>query len=348
MPRARLQHGAALTYVERLGIRGEPSLPAATLEIENLPERQIRLGESRRVQSTNDATWSHGHDYLSDRLDRNERQTRLVIVLTAVMMVIEISAGLLFGSIALLADGWHMASHASALGIAAFAYWFARRHRQSARFSFGTWKVSVLGGFTSAIVLGLVALLIVWESAARFINPEQISFDQAIIVAIVGLVVNLVSAWMLRDGHDHHGHHHAEDYNLRAAYLHVLSDAIMSVSAILALGCGKMLGWWWMDPAMGIVGSIVIGRWAYALVRQTSSILLDGDVESKTLESIRHILEDGSKDRIPDLHVWRVGPDRLAAIAVIVTDSPRKPDEYKRRMQSVVKLAHVTVEVNQK
>ncbi|MAJ61393.1 MAG: cation transporter [bacterium TMED88] len=299
------------------------------------------------MQSTNDATWSHGHDYLSDQLDRNERQTRLVIALTAVMMVVEISAGMMFGSIALLADGWHMASHASALGITAFAYWFARRHRQSARYSFGTWKVSVLGGFTSAIVLGLVALLIVWESAVRFLNPEKISFDQAISVAFVGLVVNIVSAWMLRDGHEHHDHHHDQDYNLRAAYLHVLSDAIMSVAAILALGCGKLFGWWWMDPAMGIVGSLIIGRWAYALVCQTSSVLLDGDVEENTLDAIRLALEKGSEDRVPDLHVWRVGPDRLAAIAVIVTGSPRPPDEYKRIMQSVVSLAHVTVEVNQ-
>ena len=299
------------------------------------------------MQSTNEATWSHGHDYLSDQLDRNERQTRLVIALTAAMMLVEISAGMMFGSIALLADGWHMASHASALGITAFAYWFARRHRQSARYSFGTWKVSVLGGFTSAIVLGLVALLIVWESGVRFLNPEHISFDQAIGVALVGLIVNLVSAWMLRDGHDHHGHHHDHDYNLRAAYLHVLSDAIMSVAAILALGCGKLLGWWWMDPAMGIVGSLIIGRWAYALVCQTSSVLLDGDVEQKTLDAIRLALEDRSEDRVPDLHVWRVGPDRLAAIAVIVTNSPRPPNEYKRIMQSAVSLAHVTVEVNQ-
>ena len=298
------------------------------------------------MQITNEAAWSHGHDYLSDQLDRNERQTRLVIALTAAMMLVEISAGMMFGSIALLADGWHMASHASALGITAFAYWFARRHRQSARYSFGTWKVSVLGGFTSAIVLGLVALLIVWESAVRFLNPEHISFDQAIGVALVGLIVNLVSAWMLRDGH-HHGHHHDHDYNLRAAYLHVLSDAIMSVAAILALGCGKLLGWWWMDPAMGIVGSLIIGRWAYALVCQTSSVLLDGDVEQKTLDAIRLALEDRSEDRVPDLHVWRVGPDRLAAIAVIVTNSPRPPNEYKRIMQSAVSLAHVTVEVNQ-
>ena len=232
------------------------------------PRWTHRAKEAEAVHGTDPETWRHDHDYLGAKLEQNERQTRLVIALTAVMMVIEIAAGMVFGSMALLADGWHMASHASALSITAFAYWFARRHRHSARYSFGTWKVSVLGGFTSAVVLGVVALLIVWESVGRFFVPREISFDQAIGVAVIGLVVNLVSAWLLRDGHDHghdHGHvdasgHHDHDHNLRAAYLHVLADALTSLTAIFALVCGKLFGWGWMDPAMGIVGSLVIGH----------------------------------------------------------------------------------------
>ena len=298
------------------------------------------------MHSQNASTWKHDHDYLSDRIDRNEHQTRLVIALTAAMMVVEISAGMLFGSMALLADGWHMASHASALSITAFAYWFARRHRRSVRYSFGTWKVSVLGGFTSAIVLGFVAVLIAGESVARFLSPHTISFDQAMVVAFVGLLVNIVSAWLLRDGHDHGHHQHHHDHNLRAAYLHVLADALTSLSAIFALGCGKLFGWWWMDPAMGIVGSVIIGRWAYGLVRETSAILLDADVEQSTCDAIRGALEDDAGDQVPDLHVWRVGPGRLAAIAVIVTGSPKPPADYKQRMQDAAPLTHVTVEVN--
>jgi cation diffusion facilitator family transporter len=298
------------------------------------------------VHGTNPETWQHEHDYLGDSHEHNERQTRFVIALTAAMMVIEIAAGTVFGSMALLADGWHMASHASALGITAFAYWFARRHRRSARYSFGTWKVGVLGGYTSAVVLGVVATLIAWESVGRFVNPREISFDQAIGVAIVGLAVNLFSAWLLRDGH-HHGHaEHHHDHNLRAAYLHVLADALTSLTAIFALLSGKILGWGWMDPAMGIVGSLVIARWAYGLVRQTSAVLLDGDVEQATLDTLRAALEQDSDDLVADLHIWRIGPGRLAAIAAIVSDTPRTPDDYKQLMRSAVDLAHVTVEVN--
>jgi len=288
--------------------------------------------------------WRHDHDYLSDQHEQNERQTRLVIALTALMMAAEIAAGTAFNSMALLADGWHMASHASALSITAFAYWFARRHRNSARFSFGTWKVGVLGGFTSAVVLGVVALLIASESLGRFVSPREISFDQAIGVAILGLAVNLLSAWLLRDDprHDHGGHHH--DHNLRAAYLHVLADALTSLAAIFALLCGRMFGWTWMDPLMGIVGSLVIGRWAYGLMRETSALLLD--VEGEQVEALRAALEQGSNDRVADLHVWHVGPGQLAAIAVIVSDEPRSPVHYKQAMQSAVELAHATVEVN--
>lgn len=305
------------------------------------------------MHGTNPERWEHSHDYLGERHARNERQTRLVIALTAVMMVAEIAAGRVFNSMALLADGWHMASHASALSITAFAYWFARRHRDNAQFSFGTGKVGVLGGYTSAVALAIVALLIAWESGLRFLEPLAISFDQAIAVAVVGLGVNLFSAWLLRDDHDHHhtdgqgtAGHHEHDHNLRAAYLHVLADALTSLTAIFALLCGRMFGWDWMDPAMGIVGSLVIGRWAYGLLRDTSAVLLDGDVEPETVEQIRVALQAGTDDFVSDLHVWRVGPGRLAALASIVSDHAKAPEHYKTVMQDAVDLAHVTVEVN--
>ncbi len=302
------------------------------------------------MHGTHPEAWQHSHDFLSEGHEKNERQTRLVIALTAVMMIAEIAAGSIFNSMALLADGWHMASHASALSITAFAYWFARRHRNNARFSFGTGKVGVLGGFTSAVVLAVVALLIAWESSFRFFNPLQISFDQAMSVAAVGLAVNLVSAWLLRDGHDHAGGHdhdraHAHDHNLRAAYLHVLADALTSLTAIFALLCGKIFGWAWMDPAMGIVGSLVIARWSYGLLRGTSAVLLDGAVPVETTEKLRAALEDGTDDFVSDLHVWHVGPGRLAVLVVVVSDEPRPTEYYRTLLEGVVDLAHVTVEV---
>lgn len=301
------------------------------------------------MHGTNPEEWQHSHDFLGTSHDRNERQTRLVIALTATMMIAEIAAGSIFNSMALLADGWHMASHASALSITALAYRFARKHRANSTFSFGTWKVSVLGGYSSAVVLGLVAILIAWESANRFFDPLEIAFDQAIGVAVVGLAVNVLSAWLLRDGHHHgdHSHHgHAHDHNLRAAYLHVLADAVTSLTAIFALLCGKVYGWAWMDPAMGVVGSIVIARWAYALLRDTSAVLLDADVPEETVDEIRSTLSNGTGDLVSDLHVWRVGPRRLAVVAAIVSDEPQPPERYKELLESAFPALHVTVEVN--
>lgn len=294
--------------------------------------------------------WTHDHDYLPAGLGRNERNTRWVIGLTATMMVVEIAAGSVFNSMALLADGWHMASHASALSITAFAYFYARRHANNARYSFGTWKVGVLGGFTSAVVLAVIAILIAWESLGRFFDPLVISFDEAIFVACVGLVVNLLSAWMLGDHHDeqhdgHHGSHH-HDHNLRAAYLHVLADALTSVFAIVALLTGKLFGWIWMDATMGIVGSIIIARWSYGLLRDTSRVLLDGDVEPATLEEIRTALEEDSDDRVADLHLWRVGPDEIAAIVSMVSSEAKSPDDYKMALMQRFRFAHLTVETN--
>ena len=297
--------------------------------------------------------WRHSHEYLADARGHGERRTRQVIALTAAMMVIEIAAGYAFNSMALLADGWHMASHASALGITAFAYAYARRHRGNDRYSFGTWKVSVLGGYTSAVVLAVIALLIAWESATRFFEPLVISFDEAIAVATVGLAVNLLSAWLLRGQHSHghhshaQGHSHEHDHNLRAAYLHVLADALTSVTAIVALTAGRYLGWVWMDPMMGIVGSFVIARWSYGLLRETSAVLLDGAVDEQLVQEMRRRLQEDADNGLADLHLWRVGPDDLAAIISVVTHEPRPPDHYRKIAEAVHPLSHVTIEVHQ-
>ncbi len=270
-----------------------------------------------------------------------------MIALTATMMVAEIIAGSAFGSMALLADGWHMASHASALSITAFAYWYARRHSGNPRYCFGTGKVSVLGGYTSAVVLGVIAILIAWESITRFFQPVSIRFDEAIVVAFLGLAVNLVSAWMLRDDHDHAGHGHHHDHNLRAAYLHVLADALTSTTAIVALTAGKYAGWVWMDPAMGVVGSVVIARWSYRLIRDCSSILLDGDVDETATSTVREALESDGDTVAADIHVWKLGPTELAAAIAVVAHRPSTPDEYRERLTAVMpSLSHVTLEVN--
>jgi len=268
------------------------------------------------------------------------------------MMVVEITSGWLFNSMALLADGWHMASHAAALFITVFAYWYARRHLHNKAYTFGTGKVGVLGGFTSAVVLGVVALLMVWESVQRFFEPLSINFDEAMAIAVLGLLVNLLSAWLLHQGgehthhHDGHAHSHGHDHNLRAAFLHVMADALTSVLAIVALLTGKTLGWVWMDPAMGIVGAIVIGHWTYGLLRDTSRILLDGSIDEETQTQIREAIEADSDNRVADLHVWRVGANHMAAIISVVTHYPQSAEHYKSLLAGQSELAHVTVEVN--
>lgn len=298
------------------------------------------------MHKQNPEHWQHSHDFVPLSHRRGERQTHIVIALTAVMMVIEIAAGTTYNSMALLADGWHMASHASALSITAFAYLYARRLASDARFSFGTWKVSVLGGYSSAVVLAIIALLIAWKSVGRFFEPQSISFNEATLVACVGLVVNLLSAYLLRDDHSHGDHEH-HDHNLRAAYLHVLADALTSVTAIVALLTGKYFGWVWMDPAMGIVGSLIIARWSYGLLRDTSGILLDSSISTDEVSSIREALENGSSgDIVSDLHVWPLGPGKLGVIVSLVSDQPRSPDHYKKILANRPELIHVTVEVN--
>lgn len=325
---------------------------------------------------------SHEHVFLGDDHARNERKVWLVIAITTAMMVAEITAGTIFGSMALLADGWHMSTHAGAMLIAAGAYWYARRRARDARFTFGTGKLGDLAGFASAIVLALVALLIAAESVMRLAQPVAIAFDQAILVAILGLAVNLVSAYLLRNephhhghshGHDHtheqhHGHHHehdddhqhhhdhhghhqpgghraAEDHNLRAAYLHVLADALTSLLAIVALLFGRAYGWIWLDPLMGIIGGLVIARWSFGLMRDTAGVLLDVSPQKGALAGeIRACVENAS-DRLADLHVWQVGPGHHAAILSIVSSKPQEPSLYKDRLRQVEGLSHVTVEV---
>ncbi|MFN3944336.1 MAG: CDF family Co(II)/Ni(II) efflux transporter DmeF [Allosphingosinicella sp.] len=305
------------------------------------------------------ASDAHDHVYLSGREEHSERRTLLVILLTAATMVAEIGGGLLFGSMALLADGWHMASHVAALSLAFFAYRFARRHRTSRRYSWGTGKVGPLAGYTSAIVLGIVALLMAGESVHRLARPVEIDFAPAMLVAVLGLIVNLVSAWLLSGrGHDHghghshghahghaHGHHHHHDHNLRAAYYHVLADALTSLLAIFALSAGLYLGAAWLDPAMGLVGAAVILWWSAGLARGAARVLLDEEADASAADRIRARLEEGGEARVVDLHLWQVGPDHLALLVSLAAARPRHPDAYKARLAGIERLSHVTIEV---
>ncbi|MBW1945185.1 MAG: CDF family Co(II)/Ni(II) efflux transporter DmeF [Deltaproteobacteria bacterium] len=294
----------------------------------------------------------HKHSFHVDGDGSAERRTYIVILFTLIMMVVEVVGGYIFGSMALLADGWHMGTHAGALGITAFAYAYARRNANNPAFTFGTGKVGVLGGYTSAVILGIVAVIMLWESSKRLVSPVQIHFNEAIVVACIGLVVNLVSAYLLRHPHHQEGgshedhHHHPQDHNLKAAYFHVLADALTSVLAIIALFTGKAFGWIWMDPIMGIVGSLIIGRWAYGLVRESSRILLDGETHGHMTQSIRETLESDADNRVSDLHLWRVGPHDFASIITVLTHHPRPPEYYKDLLAEYAELSHITVEIH--
>ncbi|MFT3799587.1 MAG: CDF family Co(II)/Ni(II) efflux transporter DmeF [Burkholderiaceae bacterium] len=305
---------------------------------------------------------SHDHFFLGDDHRRNERKVWLVMGLTAVMMAVEIVAGTIYGSMALVADGWHMSTHAGAMLIAVLAYRLARRHADNPRFTFGTGKLGDLAGFASAMLLALIALLIGWESLVRLTRPIPIDFTQAIEVAAVGLVVNLVCAWLLKDDPAHHGHHHhhhdddhvghdhpghdgPRDNNLRAAYLHVVADAMTSVLAIVALLLGRSRGWTWADPVMGVVGALVIARWSWGLIRDTGSVLLDAAVEGEEVrQEIREAIAPTGGE-LTDLHVWQVGPGHFAAIISLRVSAPREPAHYKALLAHIHELAHVTVEV---
>lgn len=297
--------------------------------------------------------WTHDHIFLGENHARNERRTFVVVGITIAMMIAEIAGGTLFGSMALLADGWHMSTHAAAIGIAAFAYRYARSHARDPRFSFGTGKVGELAAFTSAVVLAVVALAIAYESILRIANPQPIAYGEAIAIATLGLLVNLVCAWLLRDDHHHHHHHddhdhhdhaHHGDNNMRAAYVHVLADAATSVLAIVALLLARSFGWLWIDPLVGIAGACVIASWAIGLMRESGSVLIDIVPKGNQAAAIRERLEiDG--DRVSDLHLWQIGPGHQSAVISIVTDHPQPLSVYKARLAGLRSLSHMTVEV---
>lgn len=295
--------------------------------------------------------WHHSHDF-SVHQKQAEKNTKVVMLITAVIMIAEIIAGTTFGSMALLADGWHMATHVAAFGITVFAYRYAHRHAADPRYTFGTGKVNVLGGFASAVALAVIAFVMAFESIERFFQPQAIQFNEAIGVAILGLVVNLVSAWLLQGEHDHghphegHGHGHHEDHNLRAAYVHVLADALTSVLAIIALFAGKFLGWIWLDAAMGLVGAGVITKWAYDLMSNTSSILLDSSIDMHIRLDVVNAVENDADNRVVDLHVWHVSQNHFSASVSLVTHYPQAPEYYKNLLRDIPSLAHVLVEVN--
>jgi cation diffusion facilitator family transporter len=345
------------------------------------------IGESRagaRPMHTHSLEqWTHDHVFLGQSHEHNERRTWFVVALTVIMMVGEIVAGSYFGSMALFADGWHMGTHAAALGIAGAAYLFARQQANNARFAFGTGKFGDLAAFSSAIILGVIALQIAYESLLRLMAPVPIAYGEAIAVACLGLCVNALSAFLLRDSHDdhHHNHHHhhhhhhhhphhhhglahddgeddddhhhehhdhdhghVRDNNFRAAYVHVLADAATSVLAIAALVIAKYSGWVWTDPAVGIAGSCVIGSWAYQLIRDAGSVLLDVSADKNLDGAIRTRLETRG-DRVTDMHLWQLGPGHRAAVISLVSDDPLPPSDYKSRLTGLKGLSHVTIEV---
>ena len=322
------------------------------------------------MQDTNLSAWTHDHVF-DNGSHAAERGTRLVMWITAAMMVIEIIAGWWFNSMALLADGLHMSSHAFAIGLSAFAYAAARKYAKDPRFAFGTWKIEILGGFASAVVLLGVAALMVFGSIERIISPQAIQYQEAIIVAVIGLAVNIVCAVILGNAHDHGHHHdhahedhhhshddhhghdgHHHDLNLRSAYLHVIADAATSVLAIVALFGGWMYGWDWLDPVMGIVGAILVARWAKGLLKDTGKVLLDREMDHPVVEEIREVVETGpnaGKTRIADLHVWRVGRNAYScAISVVTRDAALTPDSIREQLAIHEEIAHVTVEINRR
>ncbi len=317
--------------------------------------------------------WGHSHDFATADQQDAEHRTRLVVGLTLAAMILELVAGWITGSMALLADGWHMGSHAAALGVAAYAYAFARRRGADPRFTFGTGKVSSLAGYSSAILLAAGAIWMLIESFGRLVDPVEIHYEEAMIVAVFGLAVNLLSAWLLgHSGHEHshhghahddtdepeyhhkHAHHHAhlhshgdvQDHNLKAAYLHVIADALTSVLALVALAMGMLYGWAFMDPLMGIVGAILISRWAWGLARASAHVLLDAEDHKDIEQDIRGRIEADADNQVADLHIWRIAPAGRACILSLVTHDPRPVEHYRNLLAPIQGLLHVTVEVN--
>lgn len=303
--------------------------------------------------------WTHHHVF-NEGNPAAERGTRAVMWITAAMMVVEIAAGWWFNSMALLADGWHMSSHAFAIGLSAFAYAAARRYSTDPRFAFGTWKIEILGGFASAIFLLGVAAMMIFGSVERLFAPQQIHYQEAIVVAVIGLAVNIVCAMILghaHHGHDHHGHaheehahHHHHDLNLKSAYLHVIADAATSVLAIAALIGGWFYGWSWLDPLMGIVGAVLVAVWAKGLLIETGKVLLDREMDHPVVDEIREVIEPADnpdENRIVDLHVWRVGKESYACAVSIVTNSETlTPEQVRAQLRQHEEIVHTTIEIH--
>ena len=302
--------------------------------------------------------WQHQHSFSIDK-QHIEKKTFIVVIITFTMMIAEILFGWISNSMALLADGWHMGTHAFALGISLLAYIIARKQAGNGRFAFGTWKIEILGAYTSALVLGVVSVIMVYASINRFMKPLQIHYDEALFVAIIGLGVNVVCALILNVSSHSHTHHHShhdshshdhqshEDLNLKSAYLHVVADALTSVFAICALIGAKYFAFIWLDPFMGIVGAILIGRWSFLLLRDSASILLDHEKESPLSNEIKEHIESDGDTRISDLHLWKVADGKYACIISVVTSSRNSIEEYKKRLHDIHELAHVTIEVNE-
>jgi cation diffusion facilitator family transporter len=303
------------------------------------------------MQANDLQTWQHSHTFGQDLKHPGERRTLIVLAITGAMMVVEIVAGVLMGSMALLADGLHMASHAGVLSLNAFAYVYARRHAHDEDFSFGAGKVNALGGFTGAVLLAVFALLMAWESVGRLLHPVPIIVDQAILVAILGLAVNGASIFILQvdDHRDHdlddsrHTHH---DHNLQSAYLHVLADALTSLLAIVALLSAKYLGLMWMDPVVGIIGAILVSSWSFGLLRTTSGILLDKQGPATIRDRIRHSIEQDEDSRVTDLHLWAIGPNLYSVVMAVVAHDPATPAQYKERIPENLGLVHIAIEVH--
>ena len=317
------------------------------------------------MTACNHSRWEPSHDYRPLETTA-ERQAWRVAALTGATMLVEIVAGYAFNSMALLADGWHMASHMLAIGLTALAYLLARRYADDPRFAFGTWKVEVLAGFASSLMLLVVVAMLAFESLWRLWQPQTIAFEMALWVAVVGLLVNLASAWLLRDPHQHsHGHSHShshsghgdhahdhaapaagKDLNRHAAFVHVLADALTSVAAIVALLGGLLFGWSWLDPLMGVIGAVIIAVWAKGLLIETGKVLLDREMDSPVVERVRRALAQEADTELADLHLWRVGRSQFACIVSVVTHGAATADRYKARLAGISELVHVTVEVN--
>ena len=312
------------------------------------------------MHTENQSRWVHDHVFDSGS-DVAERSTRIVMWITAAMMVVEIAAGWWFNSMALLADGWHMSSHAVAIGLSTLAYSAARRYSKDPRFAFGTWKIEILGGFASAIFLLGVAVMMVVSSTERIITPQLIQYKEAIVIAMLGLVVNVVCAFILGKAHHHdHGHSHGHDHrhghgdhhdlNLKSAYVHVIADAATSVLAIVALFGGWFYGWSWLDPIMGLVGAVLVAVWAKGLIVDTGKVLLDREMDHPVVDEIREVVETGADSggtRITDLHVWRVGQAVYScAITLVTHDLKLTPDIVRERLSVHEEIVHSTIEIN--